>query len=1101
MNQNNNSVNAKNVNFIDDEVDDEDPGILAKTGSFISSLFYKVANTINPFKSKKYVQNPYDLNSANDPTNHLNYVDTINNNNNLFISSNFPNYEPHEMNLRNSTKTAPIYYGNNDFEEQTIFMNNNQNNNFDNHETNYFKVDELCNISPHLKQEIYKDIQKPDYIPNEQLFQKAKLFVYENLVKKYKILKPKYCDKTFGESVLLLSIQLTNKYNIEKHYDYLVNQRKVEYKLELNVPEIIKQYYNNRAKTLFYQDLMESSEQITNDVNQELLSKISGGIFNKDKNMFSSENRLICRTPKTKRNYITCLFENKMNYDYLCPNDKVKCQIYKECLLHKENELKNYARVIEVTNNMFKYICNENEKLRNIIKEKEEKIEEYTKQIIVDKIKKGEFQQKIKNYEDEISSLKNSSNKMNNNLENFQKNNISDNINNKNQNIFQFNQNSSNNKQNNEQEIKFKSIVKENNNIFTLRKPIELKNESQKTAKFNSKLNNNNDSNSRLILKENNNNKKTNINTFLVLKNESKEKNDSLNKNEGNNKESEIKKETKLFQILESDDKKGEYPDINNKDNKEVNKEISVFNSYKSNKVNNDEKDSNDKKENKECIENNSKKSKPKFKFGFIGKVNEEQKNDISNNTNTNNIFNTDKIIFGFKPQEKVEQKDQIKLLEKKPNNEKEKEQEINKKDNNEENIEKKSSKKKQEEKTETIIINKPNESKNEKDIFNSGETLNNPKNPFLSVTNIKTNEVFTTNFMKDKKDNNNSSLIEINSTRSTMDATNNLIKLGDNSKNNNSNEKNNNPFINISNNNNSNNNSLQDKKDDGLKKSINPFLNIETNNDNKSAFTLVNNHNDNSMIISDSDNKPTNNIFINHNSNNNLSNINNINNNSTNNSFFHNNKFNSVNNNITNSDSNNPFLSFNNTSKNNINGPTNVINNSENPFTKNPFILNNNNDNSNINTNSNPFITTLTNAIIKTTSNNNDNNNNNNTNNNPFITYNNNINNNKNGSSTNNPFLQKVNNTQVFDNNDNHNNNNNLSSNSSTLFNFKMSTNEDKDKINPFLSSYNGFSFSQSNNNNNNNAFSLGVTMKKNDSGFSAFDSNKSRKYMGFYN
>ena len=91
MNQN---ILAKNKSFnqIENDIDDEEHGILAKTGSFLSSLLFKVTNAINPFKSKTYVQNPYDLNSSKDPVNHLNYVDTINNNNNLFISPSFSNY-------------------------------------------------------------------------------------------------------------------------------------------------------------------------------------------------------------------------------------------------------------------------------------------------------------------------------------------------------------------------------------------------------------------------------------------------------------------------------------------------------------------------------------------------------------------------------------------------------------------------------------------------------------------------------------------------------------------------------------------------------------------------------------------------------------------------------------------------------------------------------------------------------------------------------------------------------------------------------------------------------------------------------------------------
>jgi hypothetical protein len=48
----------------------------------LSSLFVKVKNTINPFKSNSYVNNPYDLNSTNDPCNQLKYIENINNNNN-----------------------------------------------------------------------------------------------------------------------------------------------------------------------------------------------------------------------------------------------------------------------------------------------------------------------------------------------------------------------------------------------------------------------------------------------------------------------------------------------------------------------------------------------------------------------------------------------------------------------------------------------------------------------------------------------------------------------------------------------------------------------------------------------------------------------------------------------------------------------------------------------------------------------------------------------------------------------------------------------------------------------------------------------------------
>jgi len=57
------------------------------------------------------------------------------------------------------------------------------------------------------------------------------------------------------------------------------------------------------------------------------------------------------------------LYENNDNYDSLSSNDKV-------FLIHRENDLKNYARVVAVTNNMFKYIYNENEKLKELMEQK-----------------------------------------------------------------------------------------------------------------------------------------------------------------------------------------------------------------------------------------------------------------------------------------------------------------------------------------------------------------------------------------------------------------------------------------------------------------------------------------------------------------------------------------------------------------------------------------------------------------------------------------------------------------------------------------------------------------------------------------------------------
>ena len=193
-------------------------------------------------------------------------MDTINNSNNLFISSSFlnPNNNNNNNNRKkqNINKNNQIYLGDNNYieypeleDEQDIEINN-----------VFFTVEDLYIASPHLKKEIFKDIKRPSYIPNEELFQKSKKYVffyqiiiyiskkyvYDNLVKKYKIMKPKISNKIFGESILLLAIQLTNKYNIEKHYDFLVNNNKnCAYRLEVDVPAIVKKYYTNKAKTLF----------------------------------------------------------------------------------------------------------------------------------------------------------------------------------------------------------------------------------------------------------------------------------------------------------------------------------------------------------------------------------------------------------------------------------------------------------------------------------------------------------------------------------------------------------------------------------------------------------------------------------------------------------------------------------------------------------------------------------------------------------------------------------------------------------------------------------------------------------------------------------
>ena len=1106
---------TKSPNFQEFE-DDQEEGILSRTGTFISSLFHKVINTINPFKSEQYVQNPYDLNSTNDPINHLNYVDTINNNNNLFISSSFPNSNLNNNNNKQKqsiNKNNQIYLGDNNYieypeleNEQDIDINN-----------DFFTVDDLIKASPNLNKEIFKDIKRPNYIPNEELFQKSKKYVYDNLVKKYKIMKPKISNKIFGESILLLAIQLTNKYNIEKHYDSLVNNnRNVVYRLDIDVPVIIKNYYTNKAKTLFYEDLNENSDNIFDKVNKELINKFSNGlIFNeKDNNndnnnlAISNEKRFICRTPKTKRNYITSLIENKFNYDYLCPNEKIQCKIYKECLLHKENELRNYARVIEATNNMFKFICQENEKLRETIRQKEEKIEEYTKELILNKIEINEIHQKLNNYEKEV----NINNNNNINFETLQKNN---NINKK---INIYPPSSSKNILDN---------FNKKDDAFTLKKATE----SNTQFTFSSKNNNNlisgentakfNIGNSISFLSNSNKNN-NDQNLFLVLKSQSQGKNDSLIKND--EKDSEIKNEPK-FHFNLSDDKKEEIKENENKNDSDKNeikekKEENILNEEKDKKVEkNEESNFND------IFNLNKSKKKINFLFNNQKDEKEEEKNNIINNNISNNIFgikkeenkNDDlnkKPLFGFLNNEKKEEdkKEENKNeLNNKPlfgflnkakkdedKKEEEKKEEVKKEENNK--VSEKEPEKNNKEENNVINLGAPgiNEVKNKEkteEIILKKESLNNPNNPFISAVNIKTNVEFTVPVLNEGKEKNKNDSNEGYSTRNTMDNTNPFIKINDNSNIENSTSLNTTNNIFTRNNTNSQTNPFVSIQKSSICESPNLFLfQNKTQNQNDSSIDNNTSNNIFSNIINNSENKANSISTFNQNNYNNNANNNNI---SNNNNFTSNNPFIMTNKNYTQDNntntSNNPFINMN-TNNNNNNGNNN-LSKSQNPFisTFNSKITNSSSNNNK--SNNNPFISTLTNAIINTTSNNNV------SKNNPFITNNNTpMNSNLN---SNNPFITNNNmnssNSQMINQNNTFSNNNSSTNNSSSLFNFKINTQEGSNRVNPFLdNNNNGFNFMSSN-----NSFAMGINLKKpgGNSYSSMFDDNKSRKINGFFN
>ena len=97
MNQNNifrNNNYSQEINYNNED----NEGILTKTGNAVSSFFSKIIYSVNPFKRQSYTQNPYDLNSINDPSNFLNNESSQNINNNLYLSQpNSPNYNNYEQ--------------------------------------------------------------------------------------------------------------------------------------------------------------------------------------------------------------------------------------------------------------------------------------------------------------------------------------------------------------------------------------------------------------------------------------------------------------------------------------------------------------------------------------------------------------------------------------------------------------------------------------------------------------------------------------------------------------------------------------------------------------------------------------------------------------------------------------------------------------------------------------------------------------------------------------------------------------------------------------------------------------------------------------------
>ena len=83
-------------------------------------------------------------------------------------------------------------------------------------------------------------------------------------------------------------------------------------------------------------------------------------------------------------------------------NTKKFCEMLRKELMAKNKEIKELIRNINVTYNNMIYICGENDKLRNLIKDKEKTIELLIEQVTQARIKNINSESEIEKYKNEI---------------------------------------------------------------------------------------------------------------------------------------------------------------------------------------------------------------------------------------------------------------------------------------------------------------------------------------------------------------------------------------------------------------------------------------------------------------------------------------------------------------------------------------------------------------------------------------------------------------------------------------------------------------------------------------------------------------------------
>jgi uncharacterized coiled-coil DUF342 family protein len=86
-------------------------------------------------------------------------------------------------------------------------------------------------------------------------------------------------------------------------------------------------------------------------------------------------------------------------------NTKKFSDMLRKELIAKNKEIKELIRNINVTYNNMIYICGENDKLRNLIKDKEKTIELLIEKVIQARIKNINSESEIEKYKNEIQNL------------------------------------------------------------------------------------------------------------------------------------------------------------------------------------------------------------------------------------------------------------------------------------------------------------------------------------------------------------------------------------------------------------------------------------------------------------------------------------------------------------------------------------------------------------------------------------------------------------------------------------------------------------------------------------------------------------------------